>query len=225
MHRARSVRAQAIAVLVFGASFASLAMSACGSRGPLDDEPYPDASGDVVTADVEVEAASDGAADANRDAGREAGGFVACGVCLFDQCSQPILNCVQSPPCQAVFQCVVTTCLGSGGLNPSCLFQCGQGDLSGALQALTVFQCVTGKCGPDCTSVLGLLGGLGGGGSSSGGSSSGGSSSGGSSSGGSSSGAVGDGGISDSGVKNAKNAAFKSAFSRWPELVSRLPED
>src|SRR5688572_4419711 len=155
MHRARNVHVQAIAVLFFGGALAALTMSACGSRGPLDDEPYVDATADVVP-DVELDTGAD-VRDANVDT-RESGGFLACPTCLFDQCQQPLLNCLQSQPCQQVFQCVITTCAGSGGLNPQCLLQCGQGDISGALQALQVFQCITGKCGPDCAALLGLLG-------------------------------------------------------------------
>src|SRR5688572_24711426 len=108
--RVRTVHAQAVAVLVFGGALAGITMSACGSRGPLDDDPYPDANADVVTPDVEVEAAVDAKPDAV-DAGRE-GGIINCGICLFDQCTPTILECVQSPPCQQVFQCVISTCVG-----------------------------------------------------------------------------------------------------------------
>jgi hypothetical protein len=213
--RVRTVHAQAVAVLVFGGALAAVTMSACGSRGPLDDEPYADASPDVVTPDVEVEAATDGKPDVI-DAGREGGSFIDCGICLFDQCSPAILECVQSPGCQAVFQCVIGTCITSGkGFSPQCLFSCGQSDLAGALQALQVFQCITGKCGPDCTQVLGLLGSLGGGGSSSGGSSTSSSSSGGTK----------DAGKDASSDGGKKNAAFKQTFSRWPALVSTLEDD
>jgi hypothetical protein len=132
-------------------------------------------------------------------------------MCLVGQCSPAILACIQSPGCISAFQCVVTDCLGgggggggAGGVNPLCLFKCAQGDPAGALQVLQIFQCVTGKCGTDCSSVLGGLlgGGLPGGG--------------------------GGGGTKTDAGKNLMSPAqqqFTRAFSAWPELCGPLLEE
>ena len=142
--------------------------AACGSRGPLDDDAPLDGStstADVGTADVGTDDATAPTPDAPepvKDAAPEGGSIIGCGTCLVGQCSQGILACVQDAACQKTFQCVVTTCLSSGTPDPACLFKCA-GDVQGALKIFTIFQCVTGKCGSDCNSLLtGLLGGLGG---------------------------------------------------------------
>ncbi|MBX3206122.1 MAG: hypothetical protein KF764_13715 [Labilithrix sp.] len=205
MRREPSSLARLIAGLFVAGASAMVALGGCGSRGPLDE-----ATNVTLDAAPEAEPAPvDAAPDADppvRDAGREAGP-VACGICVLTTCGDTILSCIQSEGCRAVFQCVASTCLGGGGgLDPLCLFQCAGQDPTGALGVLSVFQCITGQCGADCGSLLGGLGGLGGGGSSSGGSSGGGSSSGG------------------NGGKGAPEA-FHELFSPWPELFSPAPID
>lgn len=206
--------AGATALAVTSAALAA----ACGSRGPLDDDPVVDASvADVQSADVTVDV--EPPPDASKppvDAGRESGTIIDCGVCLVGECSPAILACIQSPGCINAFQCVVTDCLaggggggGAGGVNPLCLFKCAQGDPQGALQVLQIFQCVTGQCGDDCSSVLGgLLGGglPGGGGGFPGG------------------GTKKDAGAKDAGQKLMSPAQqqFARAFSAWPELCGPL---
>jgi hypothetical protein len=113
---------------------------------------------------------------------------------VFRECGQTALQCVQSTSCRTVFQCVATTCL-SGGLNPQCLFKCAGSDPSGALAALSVFTCVTGSCGSDCTAVLGALGGLGGG-----------------------------GGFGGGGGKREQRE-FEQLFSPWPELLTPVDQE
>jgi hypothetical protein len=145
-----------------------VALAGCGSRGPLDIEIIEATSrdGGVDVAVAPVDAGSDDAAqDAEVDAGREAS-VLNCGQCLMQQCGPDIFDCLQSPPCQATFQCVVQKCLvgGGGTPNPSCISDCGEGS-KGIGGVLAILTCVTGKCGPDCTSLLGgLVGGGGGGG-------------------------------------------------------------
>jgi hypothetical protein len=189
------------AVLALG-SIAAAAAPGCGSRGPLDTGPYGEDAGGAgngaADAAPEAEAAptADAAPDAPKDAGHDAT-IVDCANCLFTDCSMPILACIQSPPCQQAFQCVLGTCFGSGGgggLDPACLLKCASSSPTGALQVLQVFMCVTGTCGPDCASLLSGLGGLGGGGG---------------------------GGRRDAGMMIRPPIA--RAFSRWPELCG--PED
>ncbi len=195
---------------------------ACGSRGPLDDDPVVDASvADVQSADVAaVDAEPPTTIDASKpaDAGRESGTILDCGICLVGECSPAILACIQSPGCINTFQCVVTDCLagggggGAGGVNPLCLFKCAQGDPQGALQVLQIFQCVTGECGSDCGAVLGGLlgGGLPGGGGGGGG------------------GGFPGGGTKKDGGKNLMSPAqqsFARAFSAWPELCGPLLDE
>jgi hypothetical protein len=144
----------------------------CGSRGPLDDGLVfvsADASLDATTDAPVTDAASDGAPDAPVDAGHDATP-IDCIQCIFSQCQEEILNCVQSQPCQQAFQCVAQNCLaGGGGPDPSCILKCASASTQGAAQVFLVFQCVTMTCGPDCASILGALGGLGGGGGGGGG--------------------------------------------------------
>jgi predicted small lipoprotein YifL len=165
----RAVRFTRIAALVALGPLVTIA--ACGSRGPLDITiiEVGDGGADVdATFDASEDAdatadARDGAADAPREAT-----IVDCGRCLAQQCNQQILQCVQNPTCQQTFQCAVQQCFAGGNASPSCLFQCAN-DPQGTAGVLRILTCVTGKCGPDCTSVLALLGGLGGGGGGGGG--------------------------------------------------------
>src|SRR5688572_4587283 len=103
----------ASAVVRFGIRFAgavafgltcTVLASACGSRGPLDDEAFPDAAtADVAAADVVVSVPDAAPVDAGREA---APSPIDCGICLIGQCSQDILGCVTSPGCREAFQCV-----------------------------------------------------------------------------------------------------------------------
>ena len=94
--------------------------SACGSRGPLDDDLYGSndagTAADVASVDVTVPDPVDAAPA--RDAGREAASSspIDCGVCLFSQCGPAIFACVQSPGCRTAFQCVITDCAVFGYL-------------------------------------------------------------------------------------------------------------
>jgi len=148
---------------------ALIAVSACGSRGPLDADPLPDAAVAVDAGAVD-DAAGDATATVDAapiaDAGREGGSIIGCGTCLVDECSQGIIQCAQDAACRQIFQCVVTDCLAGGGSpSPACLFGCADGDIAGALKIFEIFKCVTGTCGTDCGPLLGgLLGGGGGGG-------------------------------------------------------------
>ena len=167
--------------MAFGAPWAA----ACGSRGPLEDtlaaEPTS-ASAEAGDPDA-ASATEDATADANVPDGRRPpdaslprdAGPVQCGLCVAQQCSPGIVACIQNPACTAVFQCVIQTCLlgglggdgggGGGGFDPSCLLQCGAGNIGGALQVFQIFNCITQTCGPECNSVIGgFLGGGGGGG-------------------------------------------------------------
>jgi len=155
----------------------ALLLAACGSRGPLDLGPglgngeTPDASADVAV-DQAAADASDAAADApGHDAAADAPGeasLIDCGSCVATTCGQDIVACLTDTKCRDVLTCVAQTCLGggggSGGFDPQCIFTCANGDTAAIGTLVSIFTCVTQKCGPDCGSVLGGLGGLGGGG-------------------------------------------------------------
>lgn len=199
-----------LGTLLFVAVPLLLASNACGSRGPLLDDEFLDASTDATDTVVDAAPEASTTVDASpRDAGRESSGsIIDCGACLIQQCSPAIIQCIGSQPCVQAFQCVIQDCLGAGGsgggANPLCLLKCASGDPQGALQVLQVFQCVTGMCGSDCTSLLGGLGGLGGG----------------------LGGGGGGGGKKDAGMKfqsdREQQQAFAQAFSAWPELCGPL---
>ncbi|MDF2692377.1 MAG: hypothetical protein K0S65_760 [Labilithrix sp.] len=194
MRREPSSLPRLVAGLVLAGVSTMAVLGGCGSRGPLDDatnavaDAAPEAT---VTTSIDAgPEATPPVADAGRDAGP-----VACGLCVITNCGDTILSCLQADACRGVFQCVATTCLGSGGgggLNPLCLFQCAGDDPSGALGVLSVFQCITGGCGGECGGLLGGLGGLGGGGGGGGG-----------------------------GMDGAPE--FREIFSPWPELLSPAP--
>lgn len=141
---------------------------ACGSRGPLDDEitPLVVDSGVADVAVVQDAAVQDTSApDTGFDAGQ---GPIQCAQCVGQSCGTAIQTCLTDPACQAVLQCVVTTCFGGGGggggIDPSCITGCSSGGGPGIGEALGVFQCITTECGNPCGGLLGGLGGLGGGG-------------------------------------------------------------
>ena len=193
--------------LVLAGTAAGL-FAACGSRSTLDGDGSNAAdAGDLdvaVTADAQDAAAADAGIDVNRDTGVDArpGTPIDCAICVAQSCGAPILACVTNPSCAATFQCVATTCLAGGKLDPACLIKCASGDPAGALQIFQIFQCLTTKCGPDCQSVLGLLGGGGGPGT--------------------------DAGKKPAAPPTPGGADgdqaredFLVVFSRWPELVSR----
>lgn len=131
---------------------------ACGSRSPLDVAERPAAPLDAAAPDASLEAAVPVPVPVPVDAGREAG-LLDCGVCLANQCSTKMSECIQSAPCRDTFQCILQNCLAGGGLDTPCLFKCGGGNPAGAIQALGVFQCVTQDCGSDCNPLIGALGG------------------------------------------------------------------
>ena len=128
---------------------------ACGSRGPLDDAPYADASTDLGQVDSNVDAGVDAAAPV--DARADVPPIINCAQCVASQCGQKIATCVQDTACRAILQCAAQKCI-SGGLDAKCLGDCAQGNIGGLAGAFSAFQCVTSKCGDAC---LGLLGGLG----------------------------------------------------------------
>ncbi len=209
--RAKSTILVQSSVVCGSIALLALVSGACGSRGPLDADPPPDAASPADTGvadDATAEATADVTAPV--DAGRESGGTILdCGTCLFGKCSNSILKCVQDTACRTTFQCVITTCLGGGGTpSPACLFGCAGGDLKGTLAIVDIFTCVTGTCGSDCNSLLAsLLGGLGGGSSSG------------------SSGKV-DAGKTDAGDAGKKPIPMiaKAFASHWPELCGPLDE-
>ncbi len=131
---------------------------ACGSRGPLDDQPYGDASTDVGQVDGAIDGARDGAGDAAVDARADVNPIINCGQCLAQQCGQKIATCIQDTACRSILQCAAQKCLQGGGLDPKCLSDCAQGNLAGLAGAFSAFQCVTSKCGDACLSLLGGLG-------------------------------------------------------------------
>jgi hypothetical protein len=144
-----------------GITASGFGLAACGSRGPLDADGPLDASTDAAASEVK-DAAPDVAPPS--DAGPEGGSIVGCGTCLLTQCSSGLATCALDASCRSTFQCVVTQCLAGGGApSTSCLASCASGNPQGALQIFQILQCVTGKCGADCTPLLGgALGGLGG---------------------------------------------------------------
>ena len=167
----RSLLRRTLVPLVSTALAASLVVSlvACGSRGPLDIEviEYNGVSGatvdgaDLDGAGVDGGLHGDAKSDAAGDARAEGGNpLVNCGQCVAQNCGTQVLTCITDTACRTTLQCVVTMCLGgTGGVNIQCAVACGGGDIGKLGPILAVFSCITGKCGADCASALGGLGG------------------------------------------------------------------
>ena len=86
-------------------------------------------------------------------------GIVDCGICVFSSCGTDFLTCLEDTACATSLECVATTCLTGGSLDPACLLGCA-GTSSATL--LSLVTCVAGTCGSTCLSALGGLGGGGG---------------------------------------------------------------
>jgi hypothetical protein len=86
-------------------------------------------------------------------------------------CGSDIVACLTNTDCRTDVQCIAQTCLagGTGGIDFGCISTCTSGDVAAGGQAITAFTCILSGCGSQCTSLIGGLGGLGGGGSSDGG--------------------------------------------------------
>jgi len=164
-----------VGTLLAGAALAC----ACGARGPLDITVIEVAASDAaVTADVQTDTSSpDALPDAAREAmpdvleaaadtamGMDGGPLVNCGTCVAQSCGNQLLTCITAPGCTAALQCVATTCVTGGVPNLSCVTGCTMGNTTTESQLLSVFGCVIGTCGTQCTGLLGGLGGGGGGG-------------------------------------------------------------
>jgi predicted small lipoprotein YifL len=150
---------------IFAVAFGVIAVAACGSRGPLDLDVGAvdvDASATVDASDANVDAiAVDAPEDQAVETGPDGNPLVNCGQCLAQMCGQQILACLTDTTCRTTLQCVAQMCLGGGGggLDPQCALSCAGGDPGKLGGLLALFTCVTQKCGPDCTSALGGLGG------------------------------------------------------------------
>jgi hypothetical protein len=234
-------RAPFAASLSLGA-LAVVALGACGSRGSLDydivqvvaagddastetpdaDVPDTNATIDVNVPDTNVPV------DTGVDAPVEAS-VINCGLCVATSCGSDIVACLTDTTCQQTLTCAVQTCL-TGGIDLQCFLGCANGNSASLAQLITMFQCITQTCGPQCTSVLGGLGGSGGliGGGSGGGSGGliGGLIGGGN--GGGTSGATGGGaGANGSEVPNASRSESSRArarvlFSEYPQISSSV---
>lgn len=108
----------------------------------------------------------------------DSGPIGACASCVRDQCGAQVNACVNSPECRTGLACTMTRCLaggggggggGTGGFDLKCVTDCFGGDLSKAFQAISMFTCITGKCGTPCGGLTGGIPGFPGGGGGSGG--------------------------------------------------------
>ncbi len=165
----RSLLRRSLAPVVVAAS-SLVSLVACGSRGPLDIEVIEyngDAGATVDGADLDGAGGDalngDAKSDAVGDAGPDGNPLINCGQCVAQNCGQQVIACVTDPSCRTTLQCVIQMCLGgTGGVNVQCALMCGGGDIGKLGPILGVFTCITGKCGADCASALGGLGGGGG---------------------------------------------------------------
>jgi hypothetical protein len=162
-----------------GALLAGAALvCACGARGPLDITIIEVVASDAaVTGDVQIDTSSQDAfpdvreampdvqeAAADTSMGMDGGPLVNCGTCVAQNCGNQLLTCVTAPGCTAALQCVATMCVTGGVPDLSCVTGCTMGNNTTESQLLSVFGCVIGTCGTQCTGLLGGLGGGGGGG-------------------------------------------------------------
>jgi hypothetical protein len=102
----------------------------------------------------------------------EGGPIGQCVGCLQGQCGTAINACYNDASCWNGIQCAIPKCFlnggggsaGSGGgqLNFPCFLECFDNKMSSIMEALNMFQCITGTCGSVCG--MGGMGGNGGGG-------------------------------------------------------------
>lgn len=154
----RRPRSLPFAVSTF-AALAAAAASACGSRGPLDDAPYADASADVTMPPVVTDAAPAPVVDASvpEAAPEDAGALeraLECATCLGEECGARVAECLGNEGCRNGLLCAATECLGGSGGTLTCLMQCSQVAGDGSNLLLSALQCVFQTCGEDCSDVL-----------------------------------------------------------------------
>lgn len=90
----------------------------------------------------------------------DSGPIGVCATCVANHCAASVNACVNDSNCIKGLACSVQKCLGGGGgFDFACLSGCFGGDLTGLLNAVSAFTCVTGTCGTDCGGLLGGLGG------------------------------------------------------------------
>jgi len=90
-----------------------------------------------------------------------------CVSCLQTKCGDQINACYNDASCWGGIQCAIPQCFigggggsgGSGGgqINYQCFMDCFDNKIASIMEALNMFQCITGTCGDSCG-----LGGLGG---------------------------------------------------------------
>ncbi len=127
-----------------------------------------DASIDAAPEASVPDAAPDAAGD---DADGSGNPVVDCVSCVGQMCGTDLIDCLTNTDCRTDVQCIVQMCLtgGTGGVDFGCIGSCTSSDPAAGGQAITAFTCILTGCGSQCTSLLGGLGGPGGGGSSDGG--------------------------------------------------------
>lgn len=135
------------------------AASACGSRGPLDDTPYVDASADATTLPATPDAAPPVALDASvPDAvAPEAGPIeraLECATCLGEECGAGVAECLANDGCRSGLLCAATQCLGGTAGTLPCLMECSKLAGDGSNLLLATLQCVFQTCGDTCSGVL-----------------------------------------------------------------------
>lgn len=74
-----------------------------------------------------------------------------CVACLQTRCGDSVNACYNDPTCVSGVQCAVLKCLDSSGQpDITCVLECFNNDMSSAMRAMTLFQCVSESCSEDC---------------------------------------------------------------------------
>jgi len=133
----------------------TVALAACGSRGPLDIEVVQPASdgGDASVIEASIDAnPSDASAEAN--GGGLESGVVPCAECVGQHCGAELVGCVTSSGCVTALECAAQKCVAGGMPDLGCIAGCANGDAAVLGQLVGVLGCIVTSCGPQCAGAL-----------------------------------------------------------------------
>jgi len=137
-------------------------MTACGGRtlntSPADDDGFGGA-GDGGSSGVggmsgvggsgAMSSGGGGAGGAGAGpSSSSSGGPVDCFACLGTNCPDAVAYCIQG------MICAVTNCMSGGQPDLMCVFDCFDGDIGAALEAIGALTCVLQECQEECGGLL-----------------------------------------------------------------------
>jgi hypothetical protein len=145
-------------------------MTACGGRtlntSPADDDDGVGGAGDGGSGGVGGLSGVGGSGAMNSGGGgtgaggpgpgpgsSSSGGPVDCFACLGSNCPDAV-GCFTDPDCIQGMICTVTNCMSGGQPDLMCVFDCFDGDIGAALEAIGALTCVFQECQEECGGLI-----------------------------------------------------------------------